>query len=1042
MRTFPSREPAEAVSDDSGSPDLDGFIEDFETAWARRGEVDLAAFLPPRDSPLYLEVLCELIRVDLELRWQNGSPRSLDDYERAFPEAFEKSETRGQIVFEERRLRLQAEISSSRLCGPKSPTSAPDPQSEPATRPAVAGAWKPVKQAADPGLRSSSERLNDILPALGCEFLGFQLIGELGVGAFSKVYLARQGELADRFVVLKVAADTYGESQKLAQLQHTNIVPIYSVHRVPPLQAVCMPFYGSTTLKDVIHDLYEHDALPTSGKDLLSAVSSRHQRLLASANSQPEAGAPVDSRSAAVHRAPGHGSPVSADVNYVQAVLWIGARLAEGLSHAHQRGILHCDLKPANVLVTDDGQPLLLDFNMSRDLKLQRPSCGVGGTPLYMAPEHLQAFRGAEGQIDARSDIYSLGVILYQLLTGRFPFAIRLGRLQAMLPLLLEDRLGPVPTLRPWNSAITPAAEAIVRHCLEPDPKRRYQSAAELLEDLNLHEHDRPLRHAPEPSWKERLAKWIRRHPRLTSGASVASISLAVFALLAFLSMVGWRYRGQVLAREKLESFYGHMKTAFFLMYGPHPDSSQLERASGECQEAMIPYGLPANANWKQASVVQSLPHERQQQLREDMGELLYLAARAQWPASEQDWAGTSRDKIRQLLALSSLAIAGYESGRVPSVIWEQRAMLLEHAGDPQAAEYRRRAQAAPLVTARDYFLQAQADFHAGKARKALQLLDQATQMDPRDFFAWFIKGECHNAIEQFAKAEGAYDVCVSISPELEGTWFNRGWARLKQQHFQAALADFDQVLQLNPRCTEAYVNRALARQGLGDYREAIKDLTRSLNLEPANAQIYFMRALAREQFGDRAGARKDRHEGMRLEPRDEAGWVARGLARQETDPAGALRDFDAALAINRRSASALQNKAHVLGECLGKDREAIAVLNTAIDLFPDNFQFCAGRGVHLARLGDDEEALRDAQRALALSTQPPNLYQVACIFALTAKRRPENRLLACEHLRRALAGGFGLEFVDKDSDFDPIRDSVEYRRVIEAVRPPKSRKK
>jgi tetratricopeptide (TPR) repeat protein len=369
--------------------------------------------------------------------------------------------------------------------------------------------------------------------------------------------------------------------------------------------------------------------------------------------------------------------------------------------------------------------------------------------------------------------------------------------------------------------------------------------------------------------------------------------------------------------------------------------------------------------------------------------------------------------------------------------------MLLKQAGDPQAAgECRARAQAAPLVTARDYFLQAQADFHAGAIRKALPLLDQATQMNPRDFFAWFIKGECHESIEQYAQAEAAYSVCVSIRPEKEGTWFNRGYARLMQQRFQPALDDFDQVLHLKPSCTDAFINRALARQGLGDFSEAIRDFTRAIQLEPARTQAYFMRALARERIGDRAAAREDRRAGMRLEPKDEAGWVLRGLARQETDPAGALHDFDAALAINPRSPRALQDKAHVLGECLGKDREAIAVLDTAIHFFPDNFQFCAGRGVHLARLGDDEQALNDAQRSLALSTEPSNLYQVACIYALTAKRRPENRPRACELLARALAGGFGREFVDKDSDFDPIRVSAEYRHVMEAARPLKSRKK
>src|SRR5260221_1184798 len=108
-----------------------------------------------------------------------------------------------------------------------------------------------------------------------------------------------------------------------------------------------------------------------------------------------------------------------AGMSYVEAILWIGARLADGLGHAHQRGILHRDLKPANILLTDEGQPMLLDFNLSEDTK-RHPTASaaqVGGTLPYMAPEHLEAFQGGARPVDARSDLYSLGIILYQLLT-------------------------------------------------------------------------------------------------------------------------------------------------------------------------------------------------------------------------------------------------------------------------------------------------------------------------------------------------------------------------------------------------------------------------------------------------------------------------------------------------------------------------------------------------------------------------------------------------------------------------------------------------
>src|SRR5262249_51294872 len=111
------------------------------------------------------------------------------------------------------------------------------------------------------------------LPPPGTEFLGFHLDEELGRGTFGRVYLARQGELAGRHVALKVACDIVGESQTLAQLQHTNIVPIYSFHRLGPFQAVCMPYFGRTTLADVVRGISGRASLPGSGRELRSTVT-------------------------------------------------------------------------------------------------------------------------------------------------------------------------------------------------------------------------------------------------------------------------------------------------------------------------------------------------------------------------------------------------------------------------------------------------------------------------------------------------------------------------------------------------------------------------------------------------------------------------------------------------------------------------------------------------------------------------------------------------------------------------------------------------
>ena len=114
----------------------------------------------------------------------------------------------------------------------------------------------------------------DDAPGGASEFLGFRLIGELGRGAFGRVYLAREGDLASRPVAAKVGTDLFDESQTLARFSSTNIVPIHSLRRVGPLQAVCMPYFGATTLGDV-YDLETRGTLPVSGRGLLAALDCR-----------------------------------------------------------------------------------------------------------------------------------------------------------------------------------------------------------------------------------------------------------------------------------------------------------------------------------------------------------------------------------------------------------------------------------------------------------------------------------------------------------------------------------------------------------------------------------------------------------------------------------------------------------------------------------------------------------------------------------------------------------------------------------------------
>ena len=1075
--------------------ELEQFVSDFESAQVQGVQADLAAFLPKRDHALYNAILAELIRVDLEYGWQRGAPRSLDEYQRRFPHIAEDSAVWPQIGFEEYRLRRQAgepvsradyrcrfgsivdgwpdfdahavvvgedEIRTQvRRLGESAEYAALSP-----TRvlPVLAGieasrrfkspGKEPSHDQESSDAESARQSVLDNLPEAGDDFLHFRLVAELGRGAFGRVFLAEQKDLAGRHVVLKISTKLFDEPQTLAQLQHTNIVPIYSAHQAGPLQAVCMPYLGSTTLANVLQSFHKRDSLPVSGKDLVSTLNQYRSSTLDDARPLPAGVAPLNGRTSSISaRAKsttaldGTAEPLPPveqialkkleGLSYVEAVLWIGAHLADGLAYAHEHGIIHRDLKPANVLLADDGQPLLLDFNLSENSNLRRGSqaASAGGTLPYMAPEHLESFQSRR-RVDARIDLYSLGLILFELLTGRRAFPYQTGLPRKMIPNMIADRQQSPPVLRVHNKAISPAVESIVRHCLEPDPARRYQSARELQEDLERQLDNRPLRFARNPSLRERARKWRRRHPRLTSSTSVALFALVLIGALAASLVLHQSRLAHYRAQDNLSQFHDDLHTAQFLLYSRSPAEEQLDRGIDQCRQALGRFQVLDNPDWPNEPNVRNLSTADQERLQEDVGEALFLTARATFQRAVYHPDRPRPDEVLVALSLNQQAENCYEPDKVPRALWQQRGELLKYQKDDvEAALVLERAERTPLRNARDYYLVAQLQAIRGNFRNALPLLVEAVQQDPQYFAAWFVKGNCHDNLLQHGEAIACYSTCISLRPRFNWAWYNRGSVHLRQGNYQRAIADLSEAIALEPDLADAYLNRALAQEGLGRFQEAIADLTRAEELGTPQTQVYFLRAVVRAKAKDAEGARRDREAGMRLQPADEQSWVARGLARLPDDPKGALADFNRALELNPRSFPALQNKAHVLADHLHDDAEAVRALDRIVGLYPDSAMGRAGRGVSLARLGQREKALADGEQALLLDTRPANLYQVGCIYALTSQKNAQDRLRAFELLSYGLRGGFGLDLVDTDTDLNPIRGAAEFRHLVDAAR-------
>jgi eukaryotic-like serine/threonine-protein kinase len=723
-------------------------------------------------------------------------------------------------------------------------------------------------------------------------------------------------------------------------------------------------------------------------------------------------------------------------LSYVGAVLWVGARLAEGLAHAHDQGVVHRDLKPANVLLTDDGQPMLLDFNLAQNTHLAAPGSHVGGTLPYMAPEHLETFQGMGRVVDARSDLYSLGVILFELITGRPPFPRRTGPHHESLTQMVVDRTGPPPRLRCWNKMASPAAEAIIRRCLESDPTRRYQSAHDLLEDLERHRDNLPLRHTPEPSLVERMRKWTRRHPRVLTSALVAVVA----AVLVLGPAAGYVARENHLARAAnatRDRFLPEKKAAETLLSKQDPSRRELTEGTDHARKALQLYQA-LEPSWTEQAAFRYLPEREQGRTREGIQDLQVLLAGATAARAEDD--PDRRDELlRSALALNTLAERTSGNESFSKAGWLQRADLARRLGrETEADEACRRADATMVRTARDCYLLGATALSKRQFREALPRLRKATELDPQCFEAWFCQGICLYELNQDAEAVECYRAAVALWPDDYKFRLNRALAYKRQRRYNEAQKDLDEAVRLAADTVDLsgiLVERGLLHGERGQHAEAVKDLTLALEKDPSRTWVYFSRAAERELAGDAEGAREDRAEGERHPPTDEMGWSARGYARLKTDPTAALNDFDEALKCNPRYLLAMQNKGHVLSDCLKKNEAALEVMDHEVALYPDFVKGRIGRAVLLARLGKTKEAVEDAELCLKQSTDPATHYQAANVYALAKPLTIKDRTRALDLLSGALLNGFGLDEVEKDPDFDPIRKDPEFTRRVEAAR-------
>ena len=394
----------------------------------------------------------------------------------------------------------------------------------------------------------------------------YRLVREIGRGGMGIVYEAEQVSLGRR-VALKVLSGTAAldplklqrfrvETQAVAQLNHPHIVPIFAVGSERGTHYFAMQYVEGTTLAEVINQQRRFGRAPAGEVEVGSASSVA--RATPPGPSPPTGGRAANDAAGSSSDMSPSGLGESGGTSSIRrrgafrALANLAIQAAEALAHAHAMGILHRDIKPSNLMVDAKGYLWVTDFGLARfqdEPGLTRTG-DLLGTLRYMAPELVTGRRLVH---DPRSDSYSLGATLYELLTLKPVFDGR--NRQAMLRQIAQEE--PVPP-RKHDPTIPRDLETIVLKAMDKEPERRYATAHELAEDLRRFLEDKTI-HARPPSPAELAAKWARRHQAvLRVAGAVAFLALAIAAPLLW-----WEQQNTARVNKNLRLAFGQADLGF-----------------------------------------------------------------------------------------------------------------------------------------------------------------------------------------------------------------------------------------------------------------------------------------------------------------------------------------------------------------------------------------------------------------------------------------------------------------------------------------------
>jgi TolB-like protein/tRNA A-37 threonylcarbamoyl transferase component Bud32 len=890
---------------------------------------------------------------------------------------------------------------------------------------------------------SNNETLEDVLAEIDVRDpdrrLGnYQILDEIGHGGMGVIYRARQRH-SRRIVALKrilaYEADSRAtlirfrrEAQAAASLDHPNILPIYEVGEDEDgLPFFSMKFAAGGSLRDVAPAL----------------------------RSEP-------SRSVALM-----------------------AKVARALQYAHAQGILHRDLKPGNILLDGRGEPLVSDFGLAKWLDTASDlthTLTIFGTPGYVAPEQAE---GSTRSLEPSTDVYSLGAVLFDLLTGRPPF---LG--DNVLSVIQQAAEKPAPKLRSLAPALDRDLEIICAKCLEREPNARYCSAGDLAEDLERWLADRPIIARPV-SVPVRIGHWARRNP------AVAGMALLLLALGTAVGIMTWksgllhRPTNIAIAVLPFENLSQTKESAFFadaIQDGILTKLGRVAELRVISRTSVMAYHGARNT--RQIGRALNVSHVLKGSVRWEAGRIHLSAQLIDTRTDNQVWAEEyDQDLANVFLTQSEIAKQVVDQLEAKVSAGEKAAIEEPPTSDFVAYDF--------YLRARDLLLTLFSSRAGADLLQAADLLNQAVARDPSFFQAYCQLAYTHDQLyflgfdhspSRLALAEAAIQAAFRIRPEAgeahlaradnlyrgyldyEGalaelaaasqTLANsprlfalKGYIERRQGRWEESTRNLERAIDLDPRDFYALQQVAISYGVLRRYAEEKSVLDRALSIAPGDVDTKVARASV--EFHWKADTRSLHQTIDSIRVTNPAGlpniandWLSCALAERDVSAAkDALNAFGEIPLTDYAVHSNRQLMEGVIARMINDDETARAAFTVArveqektVQAQPNYGPPLCVLGLIDAGLGRKEEALREGRRAVELLpvrkdaiNGPLMIAYLAMIAAWVGEKD-----LACEQLAIAVRSPSTLSYGQLKllPFWDPLRRDPRFEKIVASLAP------